>query len=280
MGGDHVPRSTPSAVRVDGPSEGPGRDERRVRGGRCRVRRVAAAIPACAVLAFGAACTATVEVGLTTERNGSGLVSVTARLDPAAARLADRAKVTPRVDDLAATGWVVSAPQPQADGSLVYSARRPVANTAEAEAALAQLGAPFAGLKVSRSHTLARTRTRVSGQVNLSEGIETFGDDVVRERLGSTSRIGVDAAELQRQAGRPIAEILQFRVRAQVPGAPPTSWAPALGATTPIDLGGSVGHPGVLLRLAAGALTLLGAVALAAAQLRVRRRRARRWGAA
>jgi hypothetical protein len=119
-------------------------------------------------------------------------------------------------------------------------------------------------------------RTSLTGKVDLTRGIESFGDDLLREQLGGHA-FGVDAAELERQLGQPLAEAFQLQVVARLPGAidanAPTSaesravWTPALGQRLELQAEAEVWQAD-RIALASGAL--LSAVALVVVLVRRR----------
>lgn len=166
-------------------------------------------------------CQAGIRVAVELGKEARGQVRVTATLDDAAAeRIGDLAEF---VDDtgLAASGWLVEAGEQQA------VATRSVNGPADVEAALRDLtgaGGPFSGLRFRRNAGFLRTVTGVSGRVDLSRGLATFGDDGLTQLTGSPT--GVDAP----------ASILSLSLEVDLPG-DESGNAPGGGAIWELPLG-------------------------------------------
>jgi hypothetical protein len=193
-------------------------------------------LAALAVVAlFLTGCQATVGVDASVGRDGAGTVRATATLDKAAA--ADVGDLKLRVADLAPTGWQVEQRTTKA-GDRVLLASRPFRGATDFRRAMAELGPPFAGFTMTRSHSLFRTRTAVSGAVDLRKGIEAFGDTRLTSQLGAG--FGLQAAD---QAA--LKKALRFELGLGVPGARKT-WRPRLGSRTPVELSATAWNTDVL----------------------------------
>ena len=229
------------------------------------------------------ACEVDVGVGVDVADDGSGEVEVAVTLDAdAAGRVSDLAGQL-RVDDLVAAGWAVEGPAPRPDGSVVVSAVKPFTGIEGAGAVLGELSGPagpFRGLEVRRERAFLATTYRFHGEVDLSDGIEGFGDEALHRQLEG-SGFGLGTAEVERLTGEPIGETFHFEVRTQLPGslvAGPAAdegkgtavWMPAVGETTVLEAASRRLHVARLVWLAAA-----GAALVALAVVVLRRRRAR-----
>lgn len=198
-----------------------------------RTRGVALVVAAFALLT---GCQATVDVAATVGRDGTGTVIATATLDKAAADATGDLKV--RAGDLAPTGWTVQE-RGTASGGRVVVARRPFRGGADFATAMGELGPPFAGFNLTRSRSLFRTSTAVSGAVDLRKGIEVFGDARLTERMGAAG-LGLQPAE---QAA--LRKALRFDLSLSVPGAH-KMWQLPLGTRTPVHVSATAWNTDVI----------------------------------
>lgn len=165
-------------------------------------------------------CRADVTTTIELARDGSGVVSVALVLDRAAVTaLRGQGALTSLIggDDLRARGWQVVGPVPKPPGGFVeYRADRPVSNATEATAAVAEVSAVLGGLDIARSTSLGTVRLRVSGDIDLTGGVEALaGDDVLQRTFGS--RLGAPLAELEQELGGPIAERTSLTLDVRIP---------------------------------------------------------------
>jgi hypothetical protein len=240
---------------------------------------------AAAVLATG--CRADVLVTVDVAADGSGRVEAAVGLDHAAlARLGDLPSQL-RVDDLRQAGWDVSAPARQSDGLTWVRATRRFGTPDEAARVFTELTGPegpFRELHVTQERALFRTTTRLAAVVDLTAGVEGFSDPRLRELLGG-SPFGVDRAELERQLGAPLDQVVKVRVTARLPGAVDANapfqlggtaeWRPEVGSQTLLAASSSAWNTRPLALAAASAAVALLLVGILARRL-VRRRLARR----
>ncbi|MDP9070662.1 MAG: hypothetical protein M3N68_05140 [Actinomycetota bacterium] len=174
--------------------------------------------------------------------DGRGQVRATVTLDRAAAEQVPDLARQQRVEDLEAAGWRVEEPERDEDGSVEVRAVKAFSSAAGATRAVEELTGPdgaFRQFALTRTRTFLKTRTRFSGTVDLSRGLEGFIDPVLRERLGGS---GLDSATVERQLGAPLAQVFTFEVRADLPGevagnAPGgrAVWEPKLGQTMALE---------------------------------------------
>lgn len=187
-----------------------------------------------------------------------------------------------RVEDLRAAGWEVEGPAPTAGGGARLRASKPFSSAAGATRAIEELGAPLRGLRFSRDRSVWRTRSSLRGTVDLSDGLDAFSDPALTERLGGPG-LGLDPAELERDLGRPAADVFGFEVVARLPGqiesnAPATragapAWPVRLGETVSVSASSEAWN---VVNVALVAVSVLAGLALVV--VLVRRSRAVSWG--
>ncbi len=187
---------------------------RRAAGHRLRVLLAGAAI----VLLGG--CRADVTVAVRAAAEGGGDVSATVSLDKEAAEQVPDLAGQLKVEDLKAAGWRIEGPTPAAGGRTELRAIKAFASPAEATRLFQELTGPtgpFASLRLTRDRSLLKTRTSLTGTVDLAGGLEVFSDEVAREKLGGLP-LGIEPARLEAELGRPLADVFGFRLTADLPG--------------------------------------------------------------
>ncbi len=205
-------------------------------------------------------CQARLEVDVDAGTAGSGEVRATVVLDREAAEQVPDLAGQLRVGDLERAGWRVEAPSRRSDGGSQIRAVKPFRSAAGAARALRELGGdegPFRDLRLHVDRSYLRTRTALTGTVDLSSGLEGFSDEVLRQRLGSP--LGVDPATVERQLGRPLRDVVTFRVRALLPGEDPAVVTPSLGQRVEVRASAERWN---VERLVFGAVALVAGVAL------------------
>ena len=236
-------------------------------------------LAAAAVLVLGA-CQVDLSVEIDVAAGGGGRVRAVISLDKeAAAQVPDLARQL-RLEDLEAAGWVVDGPRPSEGGGVVLEVSKGFASPAGATQVLQELGGeggPFSSLRVSRQASLWKTKTALRGTVDLSKGLDAFGDARLTEQLGGPG-LGLDQAAVERELGRPLAEALTVRVVGRLPG-DTASNAPGAGEDVwPLPLGGTINVAASAeqwntTRLTFTAVAVSSGLALAMVLLRRRRRR-------
>ena len=239
------------------------------------------------------ACQATVRVGVDTRADGGGTVTVMAQLDREAAAAVPNMAQQLRTSDLGRAGWTVVGPEPAAGagGGVVVTASKPFRNAAEATAVVAEVSGktgPFRDLKITQKKSLWETRTAFAGAVDLTCGLQCFGDPQLQQALGGSPDLGIDPAKLQANTGVILDRVFKFEVAVRMPGSVQSSnapvqagngaqWQPKLGDKATLSATArawNVGHIAVAIGLAL--VVLAAAVVLGAHQARARRRRRRR----
>lgn len=248
-----------------------------------RGHRLLALVAALIVLLLSA-CQATVQVGIDAHGDGSGTITVTARLDAEAAASVPHLAQELRTSDLVKAGWRVDGPKAAPGGGVVVSASKPFRNSAEAAAVVAELSGPsgpFHDLRIERRQSLFSTRTTFRGTVDLTCGLHCFADPQLQQDLGGAD-LGLDPAKLQADAGVILNRLFTFEVAVRLPGSVQSSNAPAQagnGAQWRPNLGDkavltATAHAWntthILLAVVLGLLALATAVVLPLASLRRR----------
>jgi predicted enzyme related to lactoylglutathione lyase len=198
------------------------------------------------------ACQVRTTVAVDVADDGSGTVEVAVGLDAeAVGRLpdldddgrstaADLAGLV-RTDDLAAAGWHLSDPaaDPSADDGAVWiRATKPFGTPEEAGRVLGEItgtDGPLRDLRVDRDDSFGRTRFTFEGAADLSGGLEAFGDEGLAAALDGEV-LGEDAAAVEEELGRPLADMFTLEISADLPGdSTAVVWAPVLGGP-PVEM--------------------------------------------
>ena len=182
------------------------------------------------------ACRVDGRVDLGVRADGSGLVAVTVTLDrDAVAEIGDLTSRL-RIADLEAAGWDLEGPVEIDDGAWRVRATKAFVSVARAEAVLAEVGPPVAGLQLRRARQVFRTTTEVHGTLDLTAGLAAFSDAELAGHLGGLP-FGVDEAELERRFGVPPADAVGLEVVVQLPGEdPPATLTPRVGDRVDVAL--------------------------------------------
>lgn len=263
-----------------------------------RIARVTVLLVVIAVGLSSCRTKATVDVAVT--KNGSGVVAVVVALDAsAAAKVGDLSKVV-SVDDLRKAGWAVRGPGPAmsvrpkvcekssaatsaanacsrfVEGDTTIMVTRPFKNLDQANAMLASLSGPDGPLRdvrLDQSTSFASTRLSAKGTLDLSHGLDTFGDPDLVSALNGKSMSQLATEFNGGQPVDPAAFSLSIQVTpagvalANVKGATSNSKANALASSTlgatprSFDVQGSRTHWTRLVFTALAGLALLAAVA-------------------
>ena len=174
--------------------------------------------------------------------DGSGTVDVAVGFDADAvgrlpdldddglSTVTDLAALVRRVD-LVAAGWEVADPA-AGDGDMTWiRATKPFGTPEEADRILTELAGPDGALRdlhVSRAPGFGRTSYGFRGTVDLSRGLEAFGDERLAAALDGQV-LGQDTAEIEQELDQPLADVFMFEVAAHLPGGAASTWSPRLG---------------------------------------------------
>ncbi len=215
------------------------------------------------------ACQVRTAVTVDVDDDGSGMVEVAAGLDDEAlSRLpdlddngvsdADDLAALIRTGDLAAGGWTVGEPEAAGDGTTWVRVTHPFGTPEEADQVLAQLTDPDGALQhlhVTRRDPFGRTQFGFKGLVDLSGGLESFGDAGLAAALDGEA-LGEDPAAIEARTGKPLKDQFSLEITADLAG-DTKSWHPRLGDPPLI-----MEHDGTVYHWPALALMALAMVAL------------------
>jgi len=211
-------------------------------------------------------CQASIQVAVNANLSGAGSITVTATLDREAAAYASDVAFS----DLVKAGWSVTGPQAAANGAVTFVAARSFSNPSQAKTLIAQLsgaGGPFRGLSLVSHRSLFKSSTTLKGSVDLTCGLDCFGDPQLQKTLGGSANLGIDPAALKNDAGVDLDSLVTFQLVARLPGkvvsntaGPPgsqASWMLPLGKRTMVMASSEALNVAHLVVAAVGAFVLL-----------------------
>jgi hypothetical protein len=213
---------------------------------RSRVTTVATLVVALLALS---GCQVNTVISVHAQANGQGTVAVKVTMDQAAVQaVGGPSALTGQLDvsDLEAAGWKVSGPSPGPGSSTVISASHDYSTPAEAGQLIADLaGSGPAGsrpfkLDISRRSSFWHVYTDLAGTVNLTCGLNCFGDSGLQSSLGSPT--GFNPAPLIARSHQDPSQVFSFVLNARLPGKVASTnasandrgvltWTPRLGQT-------------------------------------------------
>jgi hypothetical protein len=240
------------------------------------------------VALFAGACQATTAVSVVDNPNGSGTLTVSVTLDRAANTAVGGLATQFDGAGLAEEGWVVGPVTPTAAGGASVLARHPFSTPAQLSAAVATIAGSgddrLFTMSVAHDHGVWQDHTVLTGRVDLSCGVDCFGDAALARASGSP--VGFDASTAATEAGVAPAEALRFSVAVRLPGQVTATnagrrggallrWQPQLGHVVVLDATTQSWNtaPIVVAGIAAGVLLLLLVAGLVLTWRRFRRRR-------
>jgi hypothetical protein len=194
--------------------------------------RLFALVAALVVVVTG--CRLDVDVHVAMERDGSGVITVTAVADAELVAQAPGLAADLRLDDLTGAGWTADGPAPTDDGGLRVTLTHPFASPAEATTLLASLngaGGPFQGVTLTREVDGKRVAYGVSGQLQLTGGIDAFADEQVAA-LGA----GTPFAATLTEQGIALADAVDISLQVELPIEPETTNGTRDGDTVQWDV--------------------------------------------
>lgn len=188
--------------------------------------------------------------------DGSGVVRAGIGLDDdALAQLGDPAQEL-RLDDLRETGWAVAGPARERDGLTWVRVAHRFSSPEEANRVAAQLGEPFRDLRLARERSFFKTKTSLTGEIDLSKGLAAFSDPAL------------DAALAGADLGALTDENVHVHFEARLPGQS-RSWSPKLGEQVHVSAQAESWNVGpVAAAVAAVVFALTGLVLLVATRRR------------
>jgi hypothetical protein len=189
----------------------------------------------CAMLAMGA-CRVDTTVHVKVNNDGSGTITLTAIADSEVVAQAPGLAEDLRFDDAVANGWVVSGPEPTADGGLRVEITHDFATVEEATALLQSIngtGGPLHDVTITRAVTNNELRTSLAGILRVDGELQAFSDSAVFDAIG-----GLPYAAAIFDTGLTPSDVVTFTFTADLPGEPVTTGTgpkPTLSWTVPIS---------------------------------------------
>lgn len=169
---------------------------------------------------MAAGCQARSTVEIDVGSNGSGSVEVVVELDAQAVAAIPNLAEQLRTSDLERAGWDVDGPElNEKSGMTVIRVSHGFHNAGEANGLLKQLGSrdgPFRDFRIEIDRSFSQTDVTFDGTVDLTQGIASFGDDVLRDRVGLP--LGFDADEMSRSLGTDWATTFPVDIVVDLPG--------------------------------------------------------------
>jgi hypothetical protein len=183
-------------------------------------------------------------VSIKVRKDGSGVVSVTAVLDPDAVKAAEtgggKLEDRVRLADLTKAGWTVQPWARAADGSAQIALSKPFESPAQVAGIMQEVSGkvgPLRNVSVTRDRGLVSTNYAVTGTVDLAQlqtGITTDPDVVA-----ALTNQQVDVNAIDQSLLAEIRDSFALKVEVEVPGAKKTVTGIA-GKSAPIDASSSV----------------------------------------
>ena len=234
-----------------------------------------------AVLLLAAACKVDTTVTVTVKDDGSGVVSVTAVLDPDAVKAAEsgggKLEDRVRLGDLAGHGWTVQPWARAADGSAQITFTKPFADTEQATAIVQELNGtvgPLRDVTVTRDSGTFSTNYGTTGTLDMKD-LQT-GLTTDKDVVGSLLVQSVDAGAVDQALAADLRDSFGLTVKVELPGGT-TVVRGTPGQATAVDASTSVlDTTKVVLVVVAVVLVVLAIVVMLWPGRRRRRRATRR----
>ena len=171
------------------------------------------------VALFATACQVDAVVDVEVGEDGSGIVRLTVAFDEAIVEAAPELRDGLRVEDLEQAGWLLEGPrEAESGGAVVYIATKSFVSPDHLPTVLDEIAGSsglFSDFGVERSRSFARTTYTVTGQIDPSIDLTTFGDDAITGLIGEP--LGASRAELEARAGRPLSETVSLEFSVTLP---------------------------------------------------------------
>jgi hypothetical protein len=195
--------------------------------------------------------------------DGSGDVTVTLSLDREAAQQSGDLRKVVRTADLERAGWNVTGPSTPAasDGSVTYQLTKPFRNSGEAQLILVELSGeegPFSKLVVDRTRSPLRIVNSMKGAVDLSNGFDAFGDQVIARQFQTDSPLGLSAEDIQKRFNQPLEKLVPLHLDVQFNEDPPQRFELIPGQRNPVSVRSVAWNRIVLFPMGAALLGLVG----------------------
>jgi hypothetical protein len=250
---------------------------------RSRTSRIRLVLVALAVLLLAAACKVDTTVTVTVHDDGSGVVGVTAVLDPDAVKAAEsgggKLEDRVRLGDLAQHGWKLDPWVRAADGSAQLTLSKPFDTPAQATAIVKELNGtvgPLRDLTVTRDSGTFSTSYATKGTLDLKDLQTGLTSD--KDVVGSLLVQSVDAGALDQTLLADLRDSFGLTVKVAQPGGT-TVVKGVSGQATPVDASTSVLDTTKVILVTIAVVLVVLAIVVLLWPGRRRRRRATRRGA-
>jgi hypothetical protein len=229
---------------------------------------------------LAAACKVDTTVTVTVHDDGSGVVSVTAVLDPDAVKAAEsgggKLEDRVRLGDLGQAGWDVQPWTRAADGSAQLTLTKPFSNPEQATAIMKELNGtvgPLRDVTVTRDPGTFSTSYGTTGTLDLKD-LQT-GLTTDRDVVGSLLAQAVDAGAVDQSLVADLRDSFGLTVKVELPGGT-TVVQGTPGRTTPVDASTSVLDTTRVVLVTIAVVLIVAAIVVLLWPGRRRRRRATR----
>jgi hypothetical protein len=167
------------------------------------------------------ACRLQLDVNVEVEEDGSGSVEVVVGIDAdGIQRIGGDLEAVLAVDDLEGAGWTIDGPEEEPDGFTRVRFRKPFDTPEEATAIVEEIAGgdgPFQDFVVTRDSSFAHTTWGFTGQIDVSGGLEAFGDDELAAELDGEP-LGQSVGEIEAQLGESLSQVIEVGVAVHLPG--------------------------------------------------------------
>jgi hypothetical protein len=241
-----------------------------------RARRFVVVALAAGLVLLLVGCQMNVTVDTVVNDDGSGTVTIGLGLDDKALTRAGNLDATLHVDDLKTVGWQITPAAKLDDGFTWVHASHPFANPDELASLMRQFSGgagAFRDFELTKDDGLTSTTWNLTGTVDLTPGLDQFGDSELADALGG-DRFGGNVEAIQREEGKPATQMMALDLSVKVPGADKQDFRPTFADPKPtqIDVKGVVAKPvgpiplptdgGSLVVYVVVAVALIGAVVM------------------
>lgn len=180
-------------------------------------RRLGRAVLAVLVLLAVAGCEVRTELNVTVEQDGSGRLELAVALDDDA--MSRRPGLLEALDlsDLTETGWEVTGPTEEADGSTWIRARHDFGTPEELGTLLEDVAGPdgpFRDFELTREDAFAESRYHFGGTVDFGAGAGALAEDPALAEALEAEPIEL----LEERLGEAIDEMVKVQVAVRLPG--------------------------------------------------------------
>jgi hypothetical protein len=205
---------------------------------RPRPRRVLTVVLSLGLVALLSACQVNIKVDTVVNDDGSGTVTIGLGLDDKALSHLGNPDTEVQLDDLKATGWAIEPAAKAPDGFTWLKATKAFANPDELNAILHQLtldrGA-FHDFKLSKDESLTSTTWTFNGTVDLTKGLDQFGDADLAGALKGDPLGGI-VPVIEKEEGKPATQMIALDMTVKLPNADAKDFKPTFADPAPTQI--------------------------------------------